>query len=134
VSDLPIAGAPRTLYDAVGGEPTFRKLVARFYSLVADDLDILRPLYPDADLGPAEDRFRMFLIQYWGGPQTYTELRGHPRLRMRHAPFAIGPIQRDAWLAAMRAAVDEAEIPEPYQTQLLSYFASTADHMVNVPA
>jgi len=134
MTELPIAGPPRTLYEAVGGEPTFRKLVRRFYGLVAEDHGILRPLYPDADLGPAEDRLRMFLIQYWGGPQTYTELRGHPRLRMRHRPFAIGPAERDAWLRAMRVAVDETGIPEPHRTTLLTYFASTADHMVNVPA
>lgn len=131
MSELPIAARPSTLYDAVGGEPTFRKLVGRFYELVAEDLEILRPLYPEADLGPAEERFRMFLIQYWGGPATYTDLRGHPRLRMRHAPFAIGPEQRDAWLAAMRAAVEETAIAEPHRTQLLSYFSSTAHHMVN---
>jgi hemoglobin len=131
MSDLPIAARPRTLYDAVGGEPTFRKLVARFYELVAEDLEILRPLYPGADLGPAEDRFRMFLIQYWGGPQTYTDLRGHPRLRMRHAPFAIGPAQRDAWMRAMTTAIDETQIAEPCRTELMSYFTSTAEHMVN---
>ena len=134
VSELPIAGPPRTLYEAVGGEPTFRRLVSRFYEEVADDLETLRPLYPDGDLGPAEDRFRMFLIQYWGGPQTYTELRGHPRLRMRHSPFRIGPAQRDAWLHAMRIALDDADIPDPYGSQLWSYFASTAEHMINVRA
>ena len=134
MSELPIAGPPRTLYDAVGGEPTFRRLVARFYEEVAADLEILRPLYPGADLGPAEDRFRMFLIQYWGGPQTYTEQRGHPRLRMRHSPFAIGPAQRDAWLRAMRVALDDSGIPEPYAGQLAGYFESTAEHMINVRA
>jgi hemoglobin len=134
VTQLPIAGPPRTLYDAVGGEPTFRRLVGRFYELVADDLEILRPLYPHGDLGPAEDHFRMFLIQYWGGPHTYTEQRGHPRLRMRHAPFRIGRPQRDAWLAAMRLALDDSEIPDPYRQQLWGYFESTADHMINAPS
>jgi hemoglobin len=134
VSELPLAGPPRTLYEAVGGEPTFRRLVGRFYALVADDLEILRPLYPDGHLGPAEERLRMFLIQYWGGPQTYTELRGHPRLRMRHSPFSIGPAERDAWMRAMRLAVDDTKISDPYRTQLLNYFQSTADHMVNVHA
>lgn len=133
MTDLPISWPPRTLYEAVGGDVTFRELVARFYGLVAKDSETLRPLYPD-DLGPAEDRLRMFLIQYWGGPQTYTELRGHPRLRMRHHPFSIGPVQRDAWLMAMRTAVDDTRIPEPHRTTLLNYFASTADHMINVPA
>jgi hemoglobin len=131
MSELPIAGRPSTLYDAVGGEPTFRRLVGRFYELVAADREILRPLYPEADLAAAEERFRMFLIQYWGGPTTYTDLRGHPRLRMRHAPFAIGPKQRDAWMTAMRTAVDDTAIAEPHRTQLLTYFTSTADHMVN---
>jgi len=134
MTDLPIAGPSRTLYEAVGGEPTFRRLVGRFYGLVAEDSEILRPLYPGADLAPAEDRLRMFLIQYWGGPQEYTELRGHPRLRMRHRPFSIGPAQRDAWLRAMHTAVDDTLIPEPHRTTLLNYFASTAGHMVNVPA
>jgi hemoglobin len=134
MSQLPIAGPPSTLYEAVGGEQTFRRLVARFYDEVAADLEVLRPLYPEADLGPAEERFRMFLIQYWGGPQTYTELRGHPRLRMRHSPFAIGPAQRDAWLRAMRVALDDAGIPDPYRAQLWSHFESTAAHMVNVRA
>jgi len=134
MTQLPIAGPPRTLYDAVGGEPTFRNLVGRFYDLVAQDTQTLRPLYPGTDLGPAEERLRMFLIQYWGGPQTYTDLRGHPRLRRRHAPFAIGPAQRDAWMRAMRTAVDDTAIPEPHRTTLMNYFASTADHMINVPA
>src|SRR2546423_12696160 len=98
---------PVTFYEAVGGAPTFRKLVALFYEGVAAD-PVLRPMYPEEDLGPAEQRLRMFLEQYWGGPRTYSEQRGHPRLRMRHAPFRIGLIERDAWLRCMRVAVDEA--------------------------
>src|SRR6266550_7343656 len=93
-----------TFYEAVGGEPTFRKLVAEFYAGVAGD-PVLRAVYPEDDLGPAEERLRLFLIQYWGGPTTYSDQRGHPRLRMRHAPFAIGPAERDAWLRHMTAAV-----------------------------
>ncbi len=120
------------MYEAIGGEPAFRRLVGRFYENVAADLEILRPLYPGADLRPAEDRFRMFLIQYWGGPPDYTDRRGHPRLRMRHRPFAIGPAQRDAWLTAMREALDDCEFSEPYDSQLWTYFKSTADHMINV--
>lgn len=89
--------APENFYDAVGGEPTFRRTVGRFYQLVGED-PVLRPLYPEEDLTVAEERLRMFLIQYWGGPRTYSEQRGHPRLRMRHAPFRIGPTERDAWL------------------------------------
>ena len=74
---------------------------------------MLRPLYPEADLAGAEERLRMFLVQYWGGPRTYSEQRGHPRLRMRHAPFAVGPAARDAWLRHMRAAVDDARPARP---------------------
>ncbi|OLT47104.1 globin [Saccharomonospora sp. CUA-673] len=121
---------PHTFYDAVGGAETFRALVARFYAEVAED-EVLRPLYPEEDLGPAEERLRLFLIQYWGGPQTYSDQRGHPRLRMRHAPYKIGPIERDAWLRAMRIAVDESGIEEPYRTQLWNYMEMAAQSMMN---
>ena len=77
-----------SFYDAIGGHETMRRIVARFYEGVAED-PVLRPMYPEEDLGPAEERFTLFLIQYWGGPTTYSEQRGHPRLRMRHAPFAV---------------------------------------------
>ncbi len=82
-------GDAATFYEAVGGEETFRRLVHRFYAGVATD-PVLRPLYPEPDLSGAEERLRMFLVQYWGGPRTYSEQRGHPRLRMRHVPFRIG--------------------------------------------
>jgi hemoglobin len=118
------------LYEAVGGEPTFRKIVARFYAEVAQD-EVLRPIYPEEDLGPAEERFRLFLIQYWGGPHTYSDNRGHPRLRMRHAPFKIGPIERDAWLRAIRIGVDEAGLAEPYRQQLWNYLEMAAHSMMN---
>jgi hemoglobin len=121
---------PQSFYEAVGGEPTFRKIVARFYAEVAQD-EVLRPLYPEEDLGPAEERFRLFLIQYWGGPHTYSDNRGHPRLRMRHAPFKIGPIERDAWLRAIRIGVDEAGVAEPYRQQLWSYLEMAAHSMMN---
>jgi len=121
-----------TFYDAIGGEPTFRRLVARFYAEVASD-EILRPLYPEADLGPAEERLRLFLMQRWGGPTTYSDTRGHPRLRMRHVPFAIGPGERDAWLRAMRAAVDEAGLEPAHRDELWAYMENTAQHMVNSP-
>jgi hemoglobin len=104
----------QSFYDAIGGEPVFRALIARFYAEVATD-DVLRALYPEDDLGPAEERLRLFLMQYWGGPTTYSDERGHPRLRMRHAPFRIGPPQRDAWLRAMRVAVDASGIAAPYR-------------------
>lgn len=100
---------PQTVYDAVGGEPTFRRIAARFYELVADD-ELLRPLYPQDDLAPAEERLRLFLIQQWGGPQTYSQLRGPTKLGARHMPFRIARPHRDAWLRAMRVAIDEAEL------------------------
>ncbi len=119
-----------TLYEAVGGEPTFRKLVATFYAGVAVD-PVLGPLYPDEDLEAARERLTLFLMQYWGGPKTYSEQRGHPRLRMRHAPFKVGPIERDAWLRCMRLAVDEAGLDEPHRAQLWSYMQYAAASMVN---
>jgi len=119
-----------TFYEAVGGAPTFRKLVARFYEGVATD-PLLRPMYPEEDLGPAEDRLRMFLEQYWGGPTTYSEQRGHPRLRMRHVPFTVDPAARDAWLAHMRVAVDELELPPLYEAELWDYMVRAAHSMVN---
>ncbi len=100
-----------SFYEAVGGEETFRRLVHRFYQEVAADPE-LRPVYPSRDLGPAEEHLRLFLIQYWGGPGTYSEQRGHPRLRMRHAHFAIGEAERDAWLRHMRTALDELALDE----------------------
>jgi len=131
VASLPTTDG-RRLYDEVGGEPTFRKIIGRFYAEVAKD-DVLRALYPEEDLGPAEERLRLFVMQYWGGPPTYSEQRGHPRLRMRHHPFKIGPQERDAWLRAMRVAVDEAQLPEPAREQLWDYFESTAEFLVNSP-
>jgi hemoglobin len=121
---------PTTFFDEIGGHPTFAAIVGRFYSLVADD-PILRPLYPEEDLGPAEQRFRMFLEQYWGGPRTYSDNRGHPRLRLRHAPFVIGLVERDAWLAAMRTAVDEAGLTPEQDERLWAYLVMAADSMVN---
>src|SRR5215211_913050 len=120
----------QSFYDAVGGAETFHRLVAAFYRGVSADPE-LRPMYPEEDLGPAEERFRMFLEQYWGGPRTYSEQRGHPRLRMRHAPFRIGPIERDAWLRCMRVAVDEAGLPEEHRAQLWQYLQYAAMSMMN---
>ena len=121
-----------TFYAAVGGEETFRRLVAAFYAGVAKD-PVLRALYPEDDLGPAQDRLRMFLIQYWGGPQTYSQQRGHPRLRMRHAPFAIDSAARDAWLRHMRAAVETLDLPPAYEQTLWNYLSSAAESMRNTP-
>lgn len=117
-------------YEAVGGGETFRRLVAAFYRGVADD-PVLRPLYPEQDLGPAEERFRLFLQQYWGGPRTYSEQRGHPRLRMRHAPFQVGIAERDAWLRRMRDAMDEVALAPEYDAAMWDYFVRAADFMVN---
>lgn len=123
-------GAAQSFYDLVGGEPTFRCLVARFYELVAAD-DLLRPMYPEEDLGPAEDRLRTFLEQYWGGPTTYSDQRGHPRLRMRHAPYPVNPAARDRWLAHMRTALGELHLaPLPHAT-LWDYLERAAHAMVN---
>ena len=119
-----------SFYDAVGGEPTFRRLVDRFYEGVADD-PVLRPMYPEGDLGPASERMRLFLMQYWGGPTTYSETRGHPRLRMRHAPFVVNEAARDAWLKNMRAAVDSLGLPEPHHSALWDYLERAAYFMVN---
>ncbi|GAA2438847.1 globin [Actinomadura vinacea] len=122
-----------TFYEAVGGEETFRRLVHRFYQGVADD-SVLRPLYPEEDLGPAEERLLLFLIQYWGGPNTYSRQRGHPRLRMRHAPFVIGQAEHDAWLRHMRDAVDELALPEQLEKMLWDYLVMAARSMVNAPS
>ena len=122
-----------TLYDEVGGEPTFRRLVDLFYSEVETD-PVLLPLYIEEDLGPggaARDRLALFLMQYWGGPTTYSDNRGHPRLRMRHAPFAVTPDQRDRWLLHMRAAVDELDLETSRRDQLWDYLERAAYAMVN---
>jgi hemoglobin len=120
-----------TFYEAVGGEETFRRLVHRFYQGVAAD-PLLRPLYPEEDLGPAEERLRLFLIQYWGGPGTYSERRGHPRLRMRHAPFRVGIAERDAWLRQMRRALDSLNLDPDDDATLWNYLERAAFFMVNV--
>lgn len=131
----PMTQTPQSFYDAVGGAPTFHAIVARFYQLVAEN-DLLRPLYPDDDMAGAEERLRMFLEQYWGGPRTYSERRGHPRLRMRHVPYRIGPDERDAWLACMRTAVaeiDTATLDDAHRAELLDYLDMAAHTLVNSP-
>jgi hemoglobin len=117
-------------FERAGGEQTFRLLVQRFYAGVAMD-PLLRPLYPEEELEPAADRLTLFLIQYWGGPGTYSETRGHPRLRMRHAPFVIGAAERDAWLRHMRAALDSLDLPEDVETKLWDYLRMAAESMRN---
>ena len=120
-----------TLYDAVGGMPFFERLVDAFYTGVAGD-DILLPLYPEApDLRGARHRLTLFLAQYWGGPTTYNDERGHPRLRLRHMPFTIGPQQRDRWLTHMSAAVAECSPSQEIAETLMAYFVPAAEQMRN---
>ena len=126
-------GAPQvTPYEDFGGEEFFTSLVAAFYRRVATD-DILRPMYPDADLAAAERRLRLFLMQYWGGPTTYDAERGHPRLRMRHMDFAIDGAARDRWLTLMREAISEQVLSEEQETRLWMYLVSAAFAMQNIP-
>jgi hemoglobin len=120
----------RTFYTEIGGAPTFRALVERFYAGVRED-PILRPMYPADDWAGAETRLRMFLEQYWGGPTTYSETRGHPRLRMRHAPFAVDEKARDAWLSHMRTAVDSLELSAEQDATLWGYLEMAARSMQN---
>jgi hemoglobin len=122
------------LFDRVNGEQFFVDLVDRFYLGVAGDL-LLRPLYPD-DLTESKRHLALFLMQYWGGPATYNEQRGHPRLRMRHAPFVIGPAERDAWLRHMQSAVDQMVaqgLSAADADELCAYFDMAAHSLVNAP-
>lgn len=121
-----------TKYEEMGGHATFEQLVSHFYALVAVD-PILRPMYPDDDFKGAAERLLMFLEQYWGGPTTYGEKRGHPRLRMRHALFTIGEAERDAWLRNMKSAVDELTISTELKDELWNYLQMAANAMVNQP-
>ena len=121
-----------SLYDEMGGRATFEQLVSHFYALVSVD-PILRPMYPEDDLKGAAERLLMFLEQYWGGPKTYGEVRGHPRLRMRHSLFQIGIRERDAWLRNMKSAVDELDMKENLKSELWNYLEMAADAMVNQP-
>lgn len=124
-----------TFYDEVGGAETFRRITEVFYQQVAAD-EVLRPLYPEEDLGPAERRLRMFLEQYWGGPRTYSEERGHPRLRMRHHPFRVGPIERDAWLRCMHtaiASIDDDTLDAEHRRALTDYMEMAAQSLMNSP-
>ncbi len=119
-----------TYYDDFGGHETFAKLVREFYRGVADD-EPLRALYPEQDLGPAQERLRMFFEQYWGGPTTYSDQRGHPRLRMRHAPFAVTTTARDHWLRHFRSALDRADLTPEQDQQFWEYVTHAAQFMVN---
>src|SRR5712691_7494393 len=122
-----------TVYEAAGGDETFKTLVKRFYAGVASD-PLLRPIYPEADLAGATERLTLFLIQYWGGPDTYSARRGHPRLRLRHQTFAIGQAERDAWLRHMAAAVESIDVSPEVRKALLDYFETTSTAMINQPS
>ena len=119
-----------TFYDEIGGMDTIRAIVTRFYYGVATD-EVLRSLYPEEDLGPATERFTLFLAQYWGGPTTYSDTRGHPRLRMRHAPFAVTPEARDHWLTNFRAGLDSAGLTPEQDEKFWDYVTHAAQFMVN---
>jgi hemoglobin len=121
-----------SFYDQVGGHETFVALVDAFYAGVAED-PVLRPMYPEADLDAAKERLRLFLEQYWGGPTTYSDERGHPRLRMRHAPYAVDSAARDRWLTHMRAAVDSLSLAPVLEATLWDYLERAAWSMVNTP-
>ena len=131
LSEQPQLSQARTLYEVVGGEPVFRRLVDDFYAGVASD-PVLRPLY-EHDLESAKERLRLFLEQYWGGPTTYSETRGHPRLRMRHNAWRIGERERDAWLTHMRAAVARLDVPEPARAAIWDHVERAAYSLVNSP-
>ena len=132
MTDTPGPADSRTPYDDFGGEAFFTRLVGAFYVRVATD-PILRPMYPDADLAAAERRLRLFLMQYWGGPETYSDERGHPRLRMRHMDFRIDAAARDRWLSLMHDAMAEQDLTPDQETQLWMYLVSAAFAMQNVP-
>ena len=119
-----------TLYDEAGGMPFFEALIGRFYDGVPAD-PILARLYPPEDLAGARHRLTLFFAQYWGGPRTYDAERGHPRLRMRHMPFAIGPAERDAWLRLMHASIDAAGAPPGVADRLRAYVDMAAEAMRN---
>ena len=118
-----------SVYEAVGGYPWFEALIDRFYAGVATD-PLLRPLYPD-DLTDSKDHMVKFLVQYWGGPTTYSEERGHPRLRMRHAPFVITIAERNAWMRHMVEAIEAGDLDAELEGQMTGYFDMAATHMIN---
>jgi len=120
---------PATIFDAVGGTPWFEQMIDRFYDAVETD-PLVRPMYPD-DLTDSRDHMVKFLSQYWGGPTTYSEERGHPRLRMRHAPFVIAAAEKDAWLRHMLAAVRAGDLHPETEQRMVEYFEMAATHMVN---
>lgn len=141
-NDLPLTPSPAqtpaqqrargeaTFFDQIGGEATIRKITERFYEQVAAD-PLMTEMYPEEDLGPAEERLRLFLIQYWGGPTTYSDTRGHPRLRMRHQPYVIDPKARDTWLKYMRIGLKEAQLSPLHEATFWDYLERAAHSLVN---
>jgi hemoglobin len=123
-------GTDTTVFEALGGHAFFEGLVGGFYRRLAADPE-LRPLYPEADLAPAAERLRLFLEQYWGGPATYSEQRGHPRLRLRHAPFPVDDAAAGRWLTHMRASLDEQAPPPELDALVWNYFTAAGAAMVN---
>lgn len=126
----PTQAAGQSFFDAVGGHATFRRIVRAFYDGVATD-PVLAPMYPAHDMEGAVDRLTLFLEQYWGGPTTYSDQRGHPRLRMRHAAFRVNPEARDHWMAHMRSAVESAGLSPLHEATLLDYLERAAHSMIN---
>jgi hemoglobin len=126
-----VTETPALPYEQFGGEPFFERLVAAFYERVAHD-PVLRPMYPEEDLAPAQRRLTLFLMQYWGGPDTYSQERGHPRLRMRHAPYAIDSVARDRWITLMHDAVVEQGMAPEQERVLWQYLVGAAFAMQNV--
>lgn len=119
-----------SFYDEIGGEPTIRAIVHRFYEGVATD-PVLKPMYPEEDLGPAEDRLALFMMQYWGGPTTYSDTRGHPRLRMRHVPYAVTPDSADRWLLHFKAGLDAVDLTDVQRERFWDYVQHAAQFMIN---
>jgi len=122
----------QSFYEQIGGRATIELIVGVFYAGVATD-DVLRPMYPEEDLGPAAERLTMFFEQYWGGPRTYSERRGHPRLRMRHAPYVIDAQARDRWLKHFRSGLDAAQLAPEHDEKFWDYVEYAAQFMVNAP-
>ncbi|GAA2087896.1 globin [Aeromicrobium tamlense] len=125
--------AQETFYEAIGGRATIELIVDVFYQGVAQD-EVLKPMYPEEDLGPAAERLTMFLEQYWGGPTEYSQRRGHPRLRMRHAPYAVTEDARDRWLKHFREGLDAARLDPEHDAQFWAYAQHAANFMINSPS
>ena len=130
IGGTPLNGTENSFYDEIGGEATFQRLVAEFYQGVKQD-SILAPMYPDSDWEGAQWRLEKFLMQYWGGPSDYSNERGHPRLRMRHAPYKVNPAARDAWLKHMRSALKSLALPPLQEATLWDYLERAAHSLLN---